>query len=219
MTDITTDPALDTIAMLASAAVRGDLGDANVVGLFKQPTMLDTAGAGRSKLPALAIYIESEKQQRVSSAALDDNLVVVFEYIRSAAKPALRDTAYPPLRHVWRSIRNALEAGSYATLSAGADIMEAASLDVDENTPEVTYGFMGAENFPTFRGRITIKSTPAEANFSALDDFLIHATLWTLPEGEAYDTNFDDTTNLLGTQKLEGTIEGSAELTGTLTDV
>ncbi len=216
MTVITTDPALDTIALLASAAVKGDLGEANVVGLFKQPTTLATAGM--SKLPALAIYIESEKQQRVSSAALDDNLVVVFEYIRSATQPSTRDTTYPPLRHVWRSIRNVLEAGSYATVSAGADVMEAASLDVNEDTPEVVYGFMGSENYPFFRGRITIKSTPAEADFSALDDFLIHATLWTLPEGEAYGTNFDDTTNLLGPQKLEGTIEGSAELTGTITD-
>ncbi len=216
MTDITTDPALDTIALLASAAVKGDLGDANIVGLFKQPTTLATAGM--SKLPALAIYIESEKQNRRHSAALDDNLIVVFEYIRSATQASTRDTTYPPLRHVWRSIRNVLEAGSYATVSAGADVMEAASLQVDESTPDVKYGFMGSENYPFFQGRMMIMSTPAEANFSALDDFLIHATLWTLPEGEEYDTNFDDTTNLLGTQKLEGTIPGSAELTGTLTD-
>ncbi len=217
MTDEHVDAPLDAIAMLCSAAIVGDLGEENLCKLYKQPTGLNIAGA--KALPWLAVFVASEKQERMSSARLNDNLIVMFDYMREPGPVNDRDSAYPPLRHVWRSIRNVLETGSHPTLSDGADIMCAAGLDVRESTPEVErYSFMGKEAYPFFRAKMLIESTPSEVDFSTLEDYLIHFTGWSQPGGDDYSPAVDDTTNLLGTSKIAGEIEGSSDLDGTVSD-
>lgn len=215
MTDENVDASLDAIALLCDAAIKGDLGEENLCALFKHPANLEIAG--RHQMPWLSIYIDSEKEERMSSSRLNSNLIVMFDYMRPPGGKNDRDTAYPPLRHVWRSIRNVLNVGLYATINGGADVLCAAGMDVREGTPEVTkYTYMGTELYPFFRAKMLIEFTPAEVDFALLNDFLIHFTGWDQPGGDAYSPAVDDTTNLLGTQKIAGEIESGSELDGTI---
>lgn len=216
MIDETVDASLDAIALLCDAAIKGDLGVDNIRKLFKQPTNLQIAGM--DQMPWLAIYIKSEQRERMSSVRLNDNLIVHFDYMRPPGSVVDRDPTYPPLRHVWRSIANVLEAGLYSTVNSGADVLCAAGMDVREDTPEVMeYGYDGKELYPFFQAKMLIEFTPAEVDFSTLKDYLIHFTGWDQPGGDAYSPAMDDTTNLLGTKKVAGEIQSGSDMDGTLT--
>lgn len=215
MVDTTTDATVAVLALLCNAAIKGDLAEADLVGLYQEPVPLGMLD--RTQFPVLSIWVMSEKQVRESSTRLISEMTIAFDYIREPTGRTERDTRYPPLRHVWRSIRNVLLDGSYPTVSAGADVMGAAGLDAVEDGEAKRYGFIGEEAFPYFHAEMTIEEDPAAIDVNAIPDFLEHFTGFLKPGGAEYDPAIDDTTNLLGTEKVKATIAGKTTLSGKIT--
>lgn len=215
--DTTKDPALDAIAMLAAAAVRGELGAEHLVAVFQDPRTMRTLGA--KELPGLAVYIESEKKNRQSSSRYCDDLVVMFDYMRQSGRVQDRGASYPPLRHVWRTIVNVLQAGLYPSVGDGEEFLcSKARLSVIDDTEQVIkYGFLGDESYPAFHATMTIRHTPAEVDFASLDDYLRHFTGYWKSGPEDYPEPVEDETRLPGTSEVVGAIAGSSTLSGAVT--
>ena len=220
MIDPTIDVQVNTIVTLCEAAIRGDLGADSLIGVFKDPRHLVVLT--EMELPGLSVYVDSEKKQRMSSTRYVDNLMVFFDYMQPATMVEERDVQYPPLRHVWRSIVNVLQAGKHASINGGAEFLcSAAALEVVDGTEEVIkYGVVKDNAHPFFHARMMIEHTPADVDWNALDDFLKHFSGYTLPGGDEYDTGIpiNDTTLLSGADLVESEISSSSALEGEITD-
>ncbi len=182
------DQVVKTVAILCEAEIKGELGDEHLQTVFTTPYDVLKVG-GSNDLPSLAIYIHAEKEERRSSTQLREELLVVFDYVRMGVSTPERKTGFPPLRHVWRSIRNVLHRRSHPTLNNGDDILcGLAATDTVEGTAKVQqYSFLGSESYPWFRAQVMLTHTPDEGDAAALADFLEHFTDFREPGGEPHD--------------------------------
>jgi hypothetical protein len=104
-------------------------------------------------------------------------------------------------------------------VSSGADVMEPAGLDFQEGTARTEeIGFLGDNTYPYLRGRIDIHHRADEVDALTLDDFLEHFTGWLQPGGDEYDPAIDDTTALLGTERIEANISTGSTLEADITE-
>ena len=191
------DQVVETIAALCQAEIKGDLGAEHLQTVFTTPYDVLRVG-GANDLPSLAIYIHAEKEKRYNSTQLREELLVVFDYVRMSTSTPDRKINFPPLRHVWRSIRDVLHRGTHPTLSDGAKILcDLAATDTIEETAKVQqYAFLGDESYPWFRAQMMLTHTPDEGDASALSDFLEHFTDFRQPGEAEYDPAVTDTTIL-----------------------
>lgn len=182
------DQVVQTVAALCEAEIKGELGAEHLQTVFTTPYDVLKVG-GSNDLPSLAIYIHAEVEKRQNSTQLSDELLVVFDYVRMGVSTPERKTGFPPLRHVWRSIRNVLHRRSHPTLQNGDDILcGLAATDTIEDTAKVQqYSFLGSESYPWFRAQMMLTHTPDEGDASALADFLEHFTDFREPGTAKYD--------------------------------
>ncbi len=191
------DQVVDTIAALCWAEIRGDLGEEQLQTIFTTPHDVLKVG-GTNDLPSLSIWIHSEIEKRYNSTQLREDVLVVFDYVRQGVSTPERKKNFPPLRHVWRSIREVLHRRSHPTLNNGDDILcGLAGTDTIEGTAKVQqYSFLGSESYPWFRAQMMLTHTPDEGDVNALDDFLTHFTDYRKPGTDEYDPVVTDTTTL-----------------------
>jgi hypothetical protein len=186
------DPPIAAVAALVRAAIVADLGPEMAVAIYDDPRVLQTLTAG--KLPALCLYRESERRRRRNSTMWVDDITVQFDYVLPSTALEKRAVRWPALQVVWHKIANVVIAGKHVSVSAGADVLAAAGLTVEqENSAQVAYRVAegGGQNYPYFRGQLVAALTSEPADAATLNDFLRFYMSFDEPGGDHNDPTIE----------------------------
>lgn len=195
--DQQTDAALAAIAALARAAIVADVGAEALTKVYSEPR--PPHDLDDTDLPVLVIRRGRERWKRRSSTSRVRLIDVLFEYtLPSADVVKERELRWPTLQRVWESLCMAVLDGAHDELDDGAEVLEAASVVADEDSPDVRYvlGAGGRETDaeqrfrrPFFTGVITVEHDPEAVDATTLDKFLsLHASYDLVQTDESADT-------------------------------
>ncbi len=153
--DAHSDPLIEAIRGLVTADLLATDSD-----LLKQVYAFegDIRQLSATNMPALFLYRQSERWERVDNARLRAKVTVAFEYILGTTPFPHRQARWPALQVVWNRIVETLLLGQSANYKNGAAVIAAAgwSLYTPEEIVLERYGYADQqqEAFPGFRGTV-----------------------------------------------------------------
>lgn len=127
------------------------------------------AQLGTMELPALSIYVATERVMPFTGRHRDRRLDVVMEYVGPVTAYADLDATWPVLRTVWGALHTAIETGKVS----GTDVLRLLGVTwVSDEQASVEYDLApgGEGAFPYFVGRFWLGWRPTEFDVSALPD-------------------------------------------------
>ncbi len=195
--DQQTDAPLAAIAALVRAAIAADVGADALTKVYAEPR--PPHDLDDNDLPVLVVRRGRERWKRRSSTSRVRLIDVLFEYTLPSADVAEeRELRWPTLHTVWESLCIAVLDGVHEAVDDGAEVLEAASVVADEDTPDVRYllGAGGRETDaeqrfrrPFFSGVITVEHDPEAVDATTLDKFLsLHASYDLVQTDDTADT-------------------------------
>lgn len=199
------DVPIEAIAALVRGAIQADVGPEALLAVYEDPRDLYTIAA--DKLPALCVYRAGETRVRRSSAGVDHDITVGFDYAMPSANLDQKARRWPKLAAVWASISDAVIAGKHAAVDDGTEVLVAAATQADEDTARASYSMAQGgrdsnpqikELYPILRGTIVVTHRPYDIDVPVLDAFLQLNTSFDEPGSDHTDPLLTDTLELEG---------------------